>query len=264
MSIIIGGAKGWYRNSAGKYEFHDMTESMNSIRIERFSTAAAVLSNFGHLIKHIRIQKFPGWSRARVKQILTLINLPCAETLEKIQFINTEHDIFDELTMPFKSLEEVILASKSGYKKLNSSEFSFGKMFPITHSIYLDSHKTLNTDSKNYVMTHLEYIHIRTEDSGLEKFNETLFGNLVKSNPQIKNISITDCNAGMLNFLPNEALNLENLGFDYYDNTYDDEFTNIRFEKLKKIENWRLFHQNSYLRMLKNYWCRYPSNLMIY
>lgn len=46
-------------------------------------------------------------------------------------------------------------------------------------------------------------VHIRTEDfyksrRVLEKFNETLFGNLVKSNHQIKNIFITDCNAGML------------------------------------------------------------------
>lgn len=66
--------------------------------------------------------------------------------------------------MPFKSLEEAILITESGYKNLDNSEFSLSKMFPVLRSIYLDSHKTLNTDSKNYVMSHLEYVHIRTEE----------------------------------------------------------------------------------------------------
>lgn len=227
-----------FHPTSGVFEFNDIIELNGRIHIELFSTAETVLRIFGYLIKTIEIRPIRRWSEENVNQIVELIEMHCSETVKTISFHDLDANIFDKLTVPFKAVETVGLMSGSNNSKLISSEFGFNSIFPAIRYLYTDTYNVLDTsrmDTTDYLMPHLTHIH-RVLGKGFEYyFDGTQFGNIIKNNPQITSIVLASCKPESLEFLSLHAPNLENLEFQYFiDDDYD--YTQIRFDKLKKLE----------------------------
>lgn len=241
LTIVIKGADVQNFNHVSKqYKCVGITETTDSISIERFRTAAAVLRTFGYLIKNLGIKPFHGWSEKNVEHIFELINLHCSETVKMISFHESlDENVFNKLTVPFKAVEKVELMCRSNNEILLSSEIGFSRIFPALRHLYMDSYNILDSPDANttdYVMPHLEYLHRTFGTMGEDHLDGTLFGNIIKNNPQISNIFLKNCNAKFLEFLSLHAPNLEYLKFQYFYHEHDDDYTNIRFDKLKKIK----------------------------
>lgn len=222
---------------SGEHIFKQIRVSDDAIVIEDFEEAAEILRNFGHIIKKLDILPLRGWSEEYVEQICELIKLHCSETLQSIYFHDIDEDIYNKLTVPFKAVETVGLMSRYNNTKLISSEFGFNNLFPAIQNLYMDSYNNLgssHTDTTDYVMPNLK--HIQRTDKGYDSvLDRTQFGNIIKSNPQITSIVVRSVNPESLEFLSRHAPNLEFLQFvDYFDQPGDD-FTNIRFDKLKNL-----------------------------
>lgn len=240
LAIVLKGADMWnFDRASGKYNFKKISVSDDSIVIERFSTAVEMLRNFGHVIKNLEIRPFLGWSEENVEQILELINLHCSETVKALQFFYLGEDISSKLTLPFQAVETVGLMSRSNNTKLISSEFGFNRLFPAIQYLYMDSYSVINLsyeDKMDYVMPHLRHIERKMGVMNEDLFNETQFRKIIKSNPQITSITLTDCNAKTLEFLSLHAPNLENLESFFYQHEDGDDYTKIRLNKLKKLK----------------------------
>lgn len=225
------------RDDIGKSKYDDIS-GWDEIWIECYPTQLALLSDFGHHLKNLKISSFRYFSPEEIERIVELINLHCSERVKTVK-INTDEKVFNKLYVPFEVAEEVSIMN--GQEYCISSEFEFSKMFPAIRTLYMDSYHSLTSprvNSTGYVMPNLTYIKRIKSDYARKTevdLDETHFGNIIRNNPQINSFSTVDCNAKSLQFLSDHVPNLENLEFLSFDPKNDDDYTKIKFNKLKKL-----------------------------
>lgn len=66
------------------YAPYVIAEDGNQIRTDDCGTAADILRNFGHLIQHLELRPFSGWSEGEVDKLFKLIERHCSESVKRI------------------------------------------------------------------------------------------------------------------------------------------------------------------------------------
>lgn len=209
----------------------------NSVIIEEFPLASKVLKNYGHLISSIKIDNFY-MPLNSAKTIYKLINLHCSETLTELHISNTLTNIFDAFEKPFKIVENLLL--EGSFDKLDNSNYGFNELFPSMRFLKCGVMSTYNTKWINNRFEHLEYVHAHLNDQAsvyAGRFRAYELEQLIRSNPQIKNLTLKYVNPKLLKFIADQLPRIENLQLENYDEFNDNgvESYCFHFEHMKSF-----------------------------
>lgn len=163
-----------------------------------------LLSNFGHLIKYLKVKYKDDYYRFNSELDKHIIKY-CEKSVTEIKFINLDKFAFDQLKRPFKSVTKVIFTACVVGKLI----FQFNKWFPNAQSLDFVESKILSwTDAKCIEkcfpkLQHLGIINPKRADENFnyefEEANALLFRPIFSNtnlkaaidvNPQLKSLKL--------------------------------------------------------------------------
>lgn len=216
---------------------NNVQEEFNSIYIRHFETASKVLKNHGNLIQKVRILHRNS-SNEMSNSIYKSVNLFCSETLKNIEIDAYSHiNSLGDFTKPFKTVDYVTLYGP--FSAFGSDEFNFAQMFPALQHLVLFDIRSQDLSWVNQTYPHLEtlLVDISKSADASDRLTNTLVGQLIASNPQIRNINLRHPSWQLMKIAAKQFLNLEKLKIKRYIESSDDDVnTNLAFENVISLE----------------------------
>lgn len=194
-----------------------------------------LLKKFGHFMKKLAIKP----SDVNQTDIIQAINLFCADTLIEIDIHNFQSNFFEHMTKPFTQLKGLSL--QGIFKRLMSPTLNLAELFPamqnLTFEFVIVEDPNCSSDIAK-AFPNLQHLSVNAHQfSNPNHINEDDFTELIKKNPQIRTLTLQNCDRNLLKVVNEIHPNLEVLElFDYVKlrNSEHDE-GRIVFKNLKKF-----------------------------
>lgn len=127
-----------------------------------------MLKRFGHNIRNLKIERNDRFVDPKhIKQVYKLIQEHCTETLSHLHLERVKYDFFENVTKPFKNVQEVSLKGKMA--SLGNDQLNFQQIFPSLRRQYLNEIRNRNSSNLELEYPHLECT-LRAE---VNKYNES-------------------------------------------------------------------------------------------
>lgn len=204
--------------------------------VHRADAILSILKRFGPLISNLGLEYgkhiYSFENRTMVSSINQLINLKCSETLIQIEIDTNYESFFDDMTRPFKQVENVTIRGE--FEKLGNANMTLVEMFPAMKRLSLGCVQVIDRSIIGLKFPHLEHLHIGMFINAYY-FNETDVETMLKNNPHIRSFKLGSADR---KFLPtvNELLpNLESLELENYNSQSNAEYTDETYFKSVSI-----------------------------
>lgn len=229
-------------------ELHDQScilllDTATMIYIRGFPIISRFLRTFGHLISDLQIVMSLNDNHSgknNIPAIFQLVNAHCSESLTTFSFYSSNiiNISFEEFKTPFKQVKGVLL--KGSFESLRSSNLSFKDIFPKMQILTINRFfKLIDQSSLETNFPHLVTLDARvwTENSNANgTFDADRYEKLIRNNPQIREIIITDATRSVLKSVADGLHHLEYLNIiNYKEDENDNDPTAIHFEHLKTL-----------------------------
>lgn len=193
----------------GKIEQY-IHEDIDYIKIQHLKVILKLLRHFGHLIQNLKIH-YNYLPNNKVSHIYKFVNMYCSETLQQLHMINSYENLFNQLTKPFKKVENLTLRGK--FDRLSTCELSFNEVFPAIRTMALDMVNVADMSWIDQKFPHLEHLKmfIWGNNETSECFQESTAKTLIQNNPQIRSLMLRHATPIFLKFISNELPDLRAL-----------------------------------------------------
>lgn len=201
----------------------------------------------------------------------------CSDTLVELQVYYLWTDFLGTIIKPFKNVKTVILNGGNQFMNSNSVRMNFSEMFPAVSSLTFNNVRTKNTSKFALNYPHLEHLSVLIQEFNervsTSCMNERVVMELIRMNPQIQSIDLTDASDHLLEMITHELPMLKQLQLNGFIRQHDNVI-NIHFEHVKSFtigthsEDWQKFitfsnelevfenadlHHHDYIAFMKQY-----------
>lgn len=197
-----------------------------------FKYAQKMFKYFGHLIPKIEIFHEAVLTFEGARKIFHPLNLYCAETLKELH-INSKNEPFYHFDKPFKTVEKLSLGGS--FNDMGNSIFTFAQLFPsITHldlnSIRFENESWIDQQHPHLVdlKASIAIWHKSSTYSG-QQLDEDYFKRLIRSNLQIRSLTMRCLVPDTLQFVAETLPHLQNLEICSYAEDYKAEDRQLSF-----------------------------------
>lgn len=201
------------------------------IEVKDVELSLKLLKIFGIAIRKLRIYyRYLNSNQSMV--VSQFINQFCAESLVHFEVSHCNGNTLNRMTRPFEKLESAYFAHQ--LDKMESSQFSFDKLFPNLRRLSLGFVKDLNERYIDCHLPNLKHFHLHMgfgETSQKSRTLEKKFERFIRKNPQIESIFLRNLSYQFLSILNVLLPNLKSL----FLHTLYFESQMIRFDKLTKL-----------------------------
>lgn len=199
-------------------QYLDFEEADNYIRVQYEETAANIVRRFGRNIRKLKMEnvQMSGFIDHRsTRDIYKLLQEHCADTLNQFHFDWMKEDFFEHVSKPFKNVHIVSLDKEV----VGLENDRLNQVFPSMRSLYLNhvQNQNISTLASKYPnLEHLQAVY-NVNQYHLGYVTETVITEIIRLNPQIKSIDLSNVNGILLQFISNHLKNLEKLTIYNYD-----------------------------------------------
>lgn len=208
-----------------------ITETDEYIQVLYAKNAIKMIEKFGWSFRNLKIEHATNRQnlcQKQIKEVFELIQVHCAETLNQLHLERLTFDFFENVTKPFKNVQNVTL--KGDMAGLGNDQLTFQQIFPSLQSLHLDDVRCHKMNILESELPHLEHLHVN-----VNKYDSTAIRtiiNLIKKNPLIRSIVLINADENMLQLISNELSKLERLSIFNYEertpNTLQCHFKNVK------------------------------------
>lgn len=243
-----------FMNPFMHYVQKDLTETDDYIYIQRLETMLRILKNFGRSISKLSTHHSIGEQLSKeqldlVKTINGLISSNCADTLVHFETCNSQENVFDGITKPFKNVENVTLHGQ--FKTLRNANFTFDELFPAVRRLSLPSIEYCNLSSVGLNLPKLEHLEVHIHPYQPLRFTESdiqriLTANpevieMLQRNPQIRSLKLGCSSRRFLQKINEMLPNLESLELIYFQESFSQNENEILFKNVKIFTIFTMF-----------------------
>lgn len=123
-------------SSVSAHAENGVLERHDSIEINSIEHGKRMLKSFGNLIQSLTIGEISKWD----DDIGPLINVQCTHSLVDFKVNGQNRAFFENMTIPFKELNTLVLHGE--FKALQSNSITFADLFPSLRNISLRNVRT--------------------------------------------------------------------------------------------------------------------------
>lgn len=156
------------------------------------------------------------------------INKHCADSLNDLNLHFIKANTFRQFTVPFNNVE-VLVFYVADQKQINSGRLTLSELFPKVKLMKLGIHADIDYSFIEFEFPHLENLFVVATNGGFKGINHIT--ELLKKNPQIRHIDLTDFPHNYIGTINNYLPLVENLTLDTIDLS-----VSVHFEYIKNLE----------------------------
>lgn len=215
-----------------------------TINIKDLKILTRVFKNFAEFISGVHFDYGELGRGRHIHDAMSIVN-QYGDNLQTFQFKSLHEEAMNRIIRPFPNVTDVDLAGRAD-NLISGDKMQLNEIFPKLQSLSLDSLRIFNWEPLAVAFPHLEHLMWITEikyDSDAKCFEE-----LIRLNPQIKNIGLYTLDEDVFEFIGNNAHNVESLQFERVFWKSSDEV--ITFKNVRKL---RSRSNRSYLRERFNF-----------
>lgn len=211
--------------------------------IEDIPTAVDLLNEYSHSIRKLEIKDIPAEQSEgqSINVIYDLIKERYSETLVQLRLIYLDQSFFENMTTPFKKLENFVWRFETKTDvDVGNDHMTLADLFPNLRKVEFSSIKVRNTSK---ILVHyplLEHLDVNLGDP--RPFSQPSIIELFKKNQQIRSLSIRLACTTFLKTIADDLPNLETLELRAY--MHESQSTgDIHFKRLKCLKAINCFAQ---------------------
>lgn len=210
-------------NNRGMNKDEQFAKRGNFTMLTNFDFTLKALRLFGHLISKLSIN-YMAFDASQREQINNYVNEYCAPSLEEIELAFCEGDELSQMERAFTRVHRVRFMSGD----LNTENVKLNQLFPALRSLSMGSLRASDSKWMEDSFPHLESLEI----SSYRSTSDVVF----RLNPQLRHISMFDCDLPFLSMLNEHVPQLESINSFTMKETPDFAGAPVHFEHLKKFK----------------------------
>lgn len=180
----------------------DGNDDPNRIYVRNEETALQLFKDRPIYRLKVNFIESSGFGQATLDSMSKSVNLHCSDTLKEIS-IHDKNSFLEQVTKPFKNVERVELAGQC--RRLSSDSLKFNQIFPAMTSLSLVAPNIKFGDQIYHHFPNLIDLQMKLHDWYHEILDQSDVKDILKLNPQIRSMKLSDVKASILRNV-NEAL----------------------------------------------------------